>query len=157
MYRILRMFHWKCCYNIFRTRTMFTFFFTQTYELRQQTVLLMLISFKMKTRNTFLFVEKGNRLRYIKSLFNKINKNLVDLLFEEKCMKFQKKKIFFFVWLYIWWKNLQSFIDSTYTKSADSSSFILLSWNFLCNAILLSISMLTNNIDEKLKAIIEES
>lgn len=48
MYSILRMFHWKCCYKIFRTRTMFTFLFTQTHTQcngNKQSVLLMMISF----------------------------------------------------------------------------------------------------------------
>lgn len=133
MYRILRMFHWKCCYKIFRTRTMFTFFFTQTHTLRQQTVLLMLISFKMKTRNVFfLFVEKreSSILRYIKSLFNKINNEFGWSTLWRGMYEFSIKKNHF-LFDFIFDESLQSFIDSTYTKSADSSSFILLSWIFM--------------------------
>lgn len=153
MYRILRMFQWKCCYKIFRTRTMFTFFFTQTHTLRQQTVLLMLISFKMKTRNVFFSVEKGNHLlRYIKSLFNKINNESGRSTLWWGMYEFSR---IFCLTLYLMKVYSHFLIARIQNPPIHHHSYSC--HGFLCNTIPVSISMLTDSIDEILKAIIEES
>lgn len=52
-------------------------------------------------------------------------------------------------------KVYSHFIDSTFTKNPPMNHHSYSCHGFLCNAIPVSISMLTNNIDEILKAIIE--